>query len=361
RPWWALLVGAVVGAVVAASVTALALSGRDDDDAAPTLDPAIDSSTPPSTPEGAMDVQAILDEVQASVVTIETSGYAQGGVFEGAGTGVVLSNEGLVLTNAHVIDGSEDITVRMFDGARHDATLVGSTASNDLAMIRVEDVDDLEPATLGASDTLEVGQPVIAIGNALNLGGEPTVTTGIISATDRTIPTPGGTLTGLIQTDAAINPGNSGGPLVNADGAVVGINTAILEDTQNIGFAIAIDSVRTVIDDLQAGNGEVTPDTPVLGVRTIGVATVEDAVKERFAVTADAGAFVVDVTPRSGAAAAGLRQGDVIVEVDGDAVGSSDDLGEAISVHRPGDRIEVTIQRRGDSITVTARLGRPGG
>ena len=121
------------------------------------------------------------------MVTIETSVYAQGGVFEGAGTGVVLSDDGLVLTNAHVIAESDDISVRPFDGAEHDATLVGSEPSNDLAVIRVEGADDLVPAELGSSEDLLVGEPVIAIGNALNLGGLPRVTTGIVSAIDRTI------------------------------------------------------------------------------------------------------------------------------------------------------------------------------
>jgi S1-C subfamily serine protease len=353
RAWWGVLAGGLAGALAAGGVAGTVALLDDGDSSSPVVArPAI------TTPDGAMDVQAILEDVQESVVTIETSGFSGGGVFEGAGTGVVLSPDGLVLTNAHVIDGSNDISVRLFDGASHDASLVGSTASNDLAMIRIEGADNLPAATLGSSDALQVGEPVIAIGNALNLGGKPTVTTGIVSALSRTITaTDGTTLTDLIQTDAAINPGNSGGPLVDASGEVVGVNTAILEDTQNIGFAIAIDSVRSTIEDLENGNGEVTPDTPVLGVSSIAVDTVEEAVTDQLGITVDEGAFVVEVTPDSGAEGAGLRQGDVIVEVDGEAITAPEDLADAVRSREVGDEVEVTIERDGERQTVAAELG----
>jgi putative serine protease PepD len=357
---WAIVVGVLVGALVAAGVSVAVIGLADDDGDEPAA--AI------TTPEGSMDVQAILQEVQESVVTIETSGLEQGALFGGAGTGVVLSDDGLVLTNAHVLGGSgggvqlDGISVRMFDGSTHDATLVGSATSNDLAVIRVEGVDDLTPATLGSSDSLDVGEPVIAIGNALNLGGQPTVTTGIVSALNRSITAGDGTtLTDLVQTDAAINPGNSGGPLVDSSGEVVGVNTAILQDTQNIGFSIAIDSVRTIIEDLEQGNGEVTPDTPLLGVSTISLDTVEDAVTSQFNISADQGAFVVQVEPGTGADEAGLRQGDVIVEVDGEPITSSEELGETVRSAEVGDELEITIEREGEEQTVTAELGRQGG
>jgi S1-C subfamily serine protease len=354
RLGWALLAAALVGALVAAGVTAAAITMTDDDES--------DPAAAVTTPEGSMDVQAILQDVQGSVVTIETSGFEQGALFGGAGTGVVLSDDGLVLTNAHVLEGSNDISVRMYDGSTHDASLVGSTGSSDLAMIRIDGVDDLSPATLGSSESLDVGEPVIAIGNALNLGGQPTVTTGIVSALSRTITATDGTsLSDLIQTDAAINPGNSGGPLVDSHGEVVGINTAILEDTQNIGFSIAIDSVRSIIEDLESGNGEVTPDTPLLGVSTISLDTVEEAVRSQFDISADQGAFVVEVEQGSGADDAGLRQGDVILEVNGEQITSSEDLGAAVRSAEIGDQLEITIERDGEQQTVTATLGRPGG
>src|SRR5829696_7907862 len=283
--WLAVVAAALVGALVAAGVTALALAGDDDD--------AAEGRTDISGGGDTADIQAVLDEVQDAVVTIETSGYAQGSVFEGAGTGVVLSAEGLVLTNAHVIAGSEDISVRLFDGSSHPASVVGSAPDADLAVIQVEGA-----ASLGSSSDLQVGEPVIAIGNALNLGGRPSVTTGIVSATDRTITSPEGSLTGLIQTDAAINVGNSGGPLVDAGGEVIGINTAILEDTQNLGFAIDIDSARPIIEDLsQGGGGTSEGERPILGVSTRDLASVAEPTRTGLGIVATDGAFVIDVTP----------------------------------------------------------------
>jgi len=347
------LASALVAALVATLVSVAVTSS--DDDRSIVARPAV------TTPDGAMDIQTILERVEESVVTIETSVNAQAGVFEGAGTGVVLTADGLVMTNAHVISQSDGITVRTFDGAEYEATLVGSEPANDLAVIKVDGADDLVPAELGSSEALLVGEPVIAIGNALNLGGQPSVTTGIVSAVNRTIDGPDGRLSDLIQTDAAINPGNSGGPLVDSSGAVVGINTAIIQDSQNIGFSIAIDSAKPVIEDLQEGNGEITPDTPRLGVTTVPVDTVEEAVRDEFGIDSDEGAFVVEVVPDSGAADAGLEQGDVIIEVDGEAISSNEQLGEIIRDHEPGDSIEITVQREGEEETLTAEIGRQGG
>jgi putative serine protease PepD len=336
-------VGGLVGALVAAAVTTAVLA--EDDDGAPL-----------AVSGAASDLQAVLRQVQDSVVTIHTSGYAQGSVFEGAGTGVVLSDDGLVLTNAHVVADSDDISVRLFDGSQHDASLVGSASDSDLAVIKVEGAAPLHPATLGKSADLEVGEPVIAIGNALNLGGLPSVTTGIVSAVDRTISSPEGSLSGLIQTDAAINVGNSGGPLVDAEGEVVGINTAILQDTQNLGFAIDIDSARPVIEDLKAGGGGAEAERPLLGVSTRDLASIDGATLEQLQIEAEAGAFVVEVTPGTGAEAAGIAAGDVIVALDDEPVDSSASLGEAISGHAVGDEVEVRIERNGEEATLGAEL-----
>jgi putative serine protease PepD len=355
--WVVVLISALVGALVAAGVSAAVLAPERDGDSAASIPPP---GPPITTPDGSMDIQSILARVQESVVAIEVSGRVSGGVFDGAGSGVVLSADGLVMTNAHVISDTDEITVRTFDGATHDAVLVGSEPASDLAVIRVDDVDDLVPAALGSSSSLQVGAPVIAIGNALNLGGQPSVTTGIVSAVNRTIESQDGRLSDLIQTDTAINPGNSGGPLVDASGAVVGINTAIIADSQNVGFAISIDSARPIIDQLQQGNGEITPDTPRLGVTTLPLDTVPDAVREQFEIEADEGAFVDDVLPGSGADDAGLRPGDVIVAIDGEEITSNEQLGEIIGEHRPGDTIEITFERGGEEQTVTAEIGRLG-
>jgi putative serine protease PepD len=245
----------------------------------------------------------------------------------------------------------------MFDGSLHEAELVGSASDNDLAVIQVEGVEGLQAATLGTSSDLQVGEPVIAIGNALNLGGRPSVTTGIVSATDRTISSPEGSLTGLIQTDAAINVGNSGGPLVDAGGEVVGINTAILQDTQNLGFAIDIDSARPVIEDLRAGGGDVPEaERPLLGVSTRDLTSVPEATRSQFGIVAEEGAFVIEVTAGTGADDVGMLPGDVIIELDGEAITTTDGLIAAIGAHEVGDRVEVTVEREGEESTVTAEL-----
>jgi len=351
--WLVALGAAIVGALAAVGVTALVDDGDDGQQ--------IVARPPVSTPEGVMDIQAILDQVEASVVTIETNVNAQGGVFASAGTGIVLSPDGLIMTNAHVISQSDGITVRMYDGAEHDATLVGSEPASDIAIIRVDGVDDLSPAELGESEALLVGEPVIAIGNALNLGGEPSVTTGIVSAVNRSIDSPDGRLSDLIQTDAAINPGNSGGPLVDSSGAVVGMNTAIIQDSQNIGFAIAIDAAKPILERIQAGEGEITPDTPRLGVTTVPLDTINDDVREQLDIQADEGAFVVEVVPDSGADAAGIEQGDVILRVDGEEITSNEQLGEIVQEHAPGDSIEIVVEREGEEQTLTAEIRRQGG
>jgi S1-C subfamily serine protease len=351
----------VLGAAVASATTAAIMASDDDADTNTT----VVARPPIVTPEGVMDIQAILDKVQESVVTIETSASTSSGVFEGSGTGVVLTADGMVLTNAHVISNSDEIQVRMFDGTTHDATLVGSAPDDDLAVIQLADVDDLVPAKLGSSDALSVGEPVIAIGNALNLGGQPTVTQGIVSATNRSIEGPvagGGTvdLSGLIQTDAAINPGNSGGPLVDVSGEVVGINTAIA-DGQNIGFAIAIDGVKQLIEDLENGQGEITPDSAFLGVSTVNVDTIADSVRRELGISADEGAFVQDVQPDSAAEGAGIQAADVILEIDGKKVATSSEVAEIIGDHAAGDQISIKVQREGEDLTLNATLGRRGG
>jgi S1-C subfamily serine protease len=164
-------------------------------------------------------------------------------------------------------------------------------------------------------------------------------------------------LENLIQTDAAINPGNSGGPLVAADGTVVGVNTAIISDAQNVGFAIAIDAVEPLIDDIEAGNGEITADTGFLGVETVDLDRVNAAVLDRFDVDLDEGAFVVDVADGTAAEAAGVEEGDVVVAVDGDEVSTSVEVRDAIRSRRAGDEVTITVMRAGEEVDLTATLG----
>jgi putative serine protease PepD len=340
-----------VAAVVSTGVTV----ALDDDGGS---DPQVAVGTPITTSEGALDIRGILEKVQPSVVAIQTSQTTPRGQLEGAGSGIVLSADGLVLTNAHVIGDLGDTTVVLADGSEHPADLVGMSPDDDLALIRVQGVDDLEPAELGSSDALSVGDEVIAIGNALNLGGEPTVTRGIVSAKDRDLQAEGVSLEGLIQTDAAINPGNSGGPLVNAAGEVVGMNTAILADAQNLGFSIPIDSAQPIIEELKAGRGAITPGQAFLGVSSADIESLTDAEREQYGVETDKGAVVTQVVPESAADAGGLEVGDVIVKIDGKAVETSADVRAQVIAHEAGDEVEIHVLREGGEQTLQVTLGR---
>jgi putative serine protease PepD len=303
-----------------------------------------------------LDIHGILDVAQPSVVSI-TTGSADS-IFGGAGSGVVISEDGLVLTNAHVIASSGGrISIRFNDGVESTATLVGASSDDDIALLRA-DRTDLTPATLGSSANLRVGDDVVAIGNALALGDEPSVTSGIVSAKNRTISDGSISLANLIQTDAAINPGNSGGPLVNADGEVVGVNTAIIDGAQSVGFALAIDQVEALIEELEAGGGDVNPDAAVLGVVTTTVDdTLPEAARDEFGVTATSGALVTEVDPDSAATDAGILEGDVVVEVDGSSVRTNEELGQIIGGFERGDDITVTVERDGRRRSFDVTLG----
>jgi putative serine protease PepD len=299
------------------------------------------------------DVQAILAKVQPGVVYVHTQA-SQGGRFfptTGAGTGVILSADGEVLTNAHVVAGATSIKVNVgTETQTRDATLIAADSANDIALIRITGASGLPTVTLGSSGDLRVGDDVVAIGNALDLKGGFTVTRGIVSALNRSIDSQDGSqLTGLIQTDAAINPGNSGGPLVNAGGQVVGINTAVSGQAQNIGFAIAIDGIKAKLDALRAGQSTATQPRAYLGVSS-------------QAVDGTPGATVTDVGAGTPAASAGIQAGDVITAIDATPVTDPDTLGTAIGGHKPGDRVTVTLQRAGAKRTVQVTLGtRPAG
>lgn len=343
-----------MGAIIAGLLVAGALWDRSD---APRSTATVNTvSTSRSSAEVAgkpLDIRGILDKVAPSVVSVHI-GSRQG---EAAGSGVIIDDTGLILTNAHVIEGANTITIGFVDGQSADAIVVGSVPERDVALVRVSGIDNLVPADLGASSDLQVGDDVVAIGNALNLGDTPSVTTGIVSALGRSLQSPtGALLKDLIQTDAAINPGNSGGPLVNSRGQVVGINTAILQDAQNIGFALSIDSISQTIEDVAAGRS-VDVKRPLLGVESLDVAYLDAQVIDRFQISATSGAFVQRVTTDSGADEAGLQPGDVIVNVDGRPVRNASDLVKRIGELEPGDRIQVQYERSGDMQTVTVILG----
>ncbi|MCP5026576.1 MAG: trypsin-like serine protease [Actinomycetia bacterium] len=353
---WTLVAAAGLGALVAALVTGgLLLSFRPADRIETIREVSAPRRVDPLSTGESMDIQAVLERVRVSVVSIEVGSLGQNGLFgQGAGSGVIISDDGLVLTNAHVVEGGTDLSVVLFDGSARAADLVNSLPEEDLALIRVRDVDSLIPATLGRSGDLRVGDPVLAIGNALNLGGKPSVTLGIVSARDRSIQAPGISLANLIQTDAAINPGNSGGALVNADGEVVGINTAIIEDAQNIGFAIAIDPVKPILDDLRAGEA---PEIAFFGVSTISLEEITPETIEQFEITVEAGSFVAEVVPGSAADDMGLEAGDVLVEVDGESASTPSEVAGLIRQHDPGDEIIVVWEHEGQTNRRSVELG----
>jgi putative serine protease PepD len=284
-------------------------------------------------------------------VSIRTQAYQRGTYFpaQGAGSGSILTADGEVLTNAHVVAGATSIEV-FLDGEKEGrpADLIGVSSTTDVALLKIRDARDLPTATLGSSADLRVGDSVVAIGNALDLGATPTVTEGIVSALNRSIDAPGDSFTGLIQTDAAINPGNSGGPLVDAQGRLIGVNTAVAGDAQNIGFALAIDQVKPIVEDLRAGKGSQSGTAPA-SAGFLGVST-QDA-------TGTPGATVSEVVNGSPADEAGIRPGDVITGVDGEDVGSAEDLVAAVRAHEPGDTVTLSWTRGGEAQTAKVELG----
>ncbi|HZQ78351.1 MAG TPA: trypsin-like peptidase domain-containing protein [Acidimicrobiia bacterium] len=347
----AALTGAVVGALVAGLVVAAV---KDDRPSGSGRSLTFSSNTSKITRTG--DVQTILAKVEPAVVSIRTRTLSLGDFLkpvpgEGAGTGFVIGSDGVIVTNNHVVSGAQSIEVVFADDRKMPARVLGKDPSTDLAVVKV-DASGLPTAALGDSDQLKVGDDVVAIGNALALEGGPTVTRGIVSALNRTITAENGErLEHVLQTDAAINPGNSGGPLVNAAGEVVGINTAVAGDAQNIGFSIAISPARPIIDELRQGT---VKTKPFLGVKMF---SVTPAIATELGLKVDKGALVAEVTPGSGAELAGLRNGDVITAIDGKEIKGAEDVTTAVGAHKPGDQIKITYQRGDQSTDVDVKLG----
>ena len=342
--------GKVVIQQVAPSSTADSASGSDS------------SITAASSSGSSLTTEQVADLVSPSVVVITTeqvvysqwSWYGQNQVESGAGSGVIISSDGYILTCAHVVDGASTITVTIGD-KDYTATLVGEDTTSDIAVIKI-DADGLTPATVGNSDSLKVGQSVMAVGNPLGeLGG--TVTGGMISALNRSVTIQGSSSVNtmsLIQMDASVSPGNSGGGLFNMNGELVGIVNAksSSSDAEGLGFAIPINDAIKVAQELLE-NGYVT-GRPYLGITYLAVEDAQTAAQ--LGVNAY-GVYVVEVVKGGPAEKAGLQAGDRIVSVDGTEIASKDDLGTLMQKHAAGDTLSITIARDGQMQTVNVTLG----
>ena len=342
--------GKVVIQQVAPSSTADSASGSDS------------SITAASSSGSSLTTEQVADLVSPSVVVITTeqvvysqwSWYGQNQVESGAGSGVIISSDGYILTCAHVVDGASTITVTIGD-KDYTATLVGEDTTSDIAVIKI-DADGLTPATVGNSDSLKVGQSVMAVGNPLGeLGG--TVTGGMISALNRSVTIQGSSSVNtmsLIQMDASVSPGNSGGGLFNMNGELVGIVNAksSSSDAEGLGFAIPINDAIKVAQELLE-NGYVT-GRPYLGITYLAVEDAQTAAQ--LGVNAY-GVYVVEVVKGGPAEKAGLQAGDRIVSVDGTEIASKDDLGTLMQKHAAGDTLSITIAREGQMQTVNVTLG----
>jgi S1-C subfamily serine protease len=301
-------------------------------------------------------VLEVIENVTRSVVNINTVRVFQDVFYrvvpvQGMGSGFIFDEKGYVLTNNHVIQGAERIGVTLVDKRVLEGRLVGVCRSTDAAIVRVN-AGGLTAAELGDSDKLRVGQRVFAIGNPFGLTGGPSVTAGVISAINRSIQTERGTFENLVQTDAAINPGNSGGPLVDIQGRVVAINTAIIPFAQGIGFAIPINSAKTCASEIQAHGAMIRPWLGVSGV------TVTGEVASYYGIPADRGVLVMNVVGDSPAQRSGIRAGDVILGVAGSAIGGTEDLQRVVQERKVGDVVDLLVLRENRRWVVKAELDR---
>jgi len=286
-----------------------------------------------------------VEKVSKSVVNIASVRMLHDQMFrifpiEGVGSGVVINENGYILTNNHVIDDAERLKVTLSDGSVLRGKVVGSDETTDLAVLKVESNQPLPAAELGNSDDLKAGQIVIALGNPFGLTGGPAVTAGIVSSLNRSIQTRNGVLE-LIQTDAAINPGNSGGPLVNTKGNVIAINTANMPYAQGIGFAVPINTAKSILKEL-IEKGKVM--RPWIGIASI---KVTPQLARYYGLPVADGALIARVEPYSPADDAGLRKGDIIEEIDGNLIKDPSQIATHVRKKQLNDQLTVTVNRYG--------------
>ena len=358
------LAAALAAAILSSGGTVLALtaSGALDRPAAPTTSGPNANAVGVRQPITIEESSAIIDvaaKAGPSVVRITTEGVDPNAAIpqEGVGSGVIFDSNGWVLTNRHVVAGATKLVVELQDGTEYAGTIYGVDTLTDLAIVKI-DATGLPAATVGDSDGLKVGELVIAIGSPLGTFSN-TVTSGIVSATGRRITTDGGDLRNLIQTDAAINPGNSGGPLLDATGAVIGINTAIARDASGIGFSIPINIARPIMRQALAGQKLARP---YIGIHYLQIdaqvaKTKKLPVEQGAWVNADATSNGPSVVAGGPAAAAGIKDGDIITRIGDQAIDTLHPLDAVLSQYSPGDVVALTILRDGATIKIDVTLG----
>jgi S1-C subfamily serine protease len=293
-------------------------------------------------------VIGVVEKVSPSVAHVQFRGRrADGAVGQGSGSGVIVSPDGLIVTNNHVVEGAEDIDISLADDRRFRARILGRDPDTDLAILRAETHDKLPAVRLGNSKEVRPGQIAIAIGNPL--GFESTVTAGIVSAVGRSLQAGNGRIIGdVIQTDAALNPGNSGGPLVSSAARVIGINTAMIMGAQGICFSVAANTAQVVLTQILK-HGRVRRG--IIGIA--GQQTPLPArIRHRSGIERPSGVRVMDVASGSPADRAGLRRGDVIVEIDGEAVTGIDDITRLLDETRIGRRLRLKLLRHADTLQI---------
>jgi len=388
RGGWRWLAVAVVAAVVGAGVGSGVTEALGNKPATTTV---LAVRPGPALLAGNTSIPSIVDKVLPAVVTIRAEGpgngpsiteispfgvispfgtppFGSGSQVVDEGTGMIITHSGEVVTNNHVIAGATRITVTLYGKTKSiPARLVGADPTDDIALLQIENPPpDLPTVTFGRSSLLQVGDAVIAIGNALGLSaGTPTVTSGIVSALGRTVQagsaSGGGateTLTDMIQTDAAINSGNSGGPLVDSAGQVIGMNTAVAASSagnapaQNIGFAIPSDRITALLPELRRG-GTIQAASAFLGVEII---SLTPQLRQAYGFVPTSGAVVASVVSGSPAAAAGIQQGDVIVGFNSAPITSAQSLVNAVRAAKPGQSVRITLWRGQEKLSLTVTL-----
>ena len=368
------LTASILSAVLASGGTFIALSATG----------ALDRPAAPATSNNAVSANAgrqpvTIDESSAIIdvaakagpavvrITTETAASASldpndpnSGVIpsEGVGSGVIFDANGWILTNRHVVAGSDKLTVELKDGTTFTGSVYGIDTLTDLAIVKIE-ATGLTAATIGDSDGLKVGELVVAIGSPLGTFSN-TVTSGIVSATGRQIQTEGSSLDNLIQTDAAINPGNSGGPLLDAAGSVIGINTAIARDSTGIGFSIPINIARPLMEQAKAGKELARP---YIGIR---YESIDKQLAKTESLPVDQGAWISPksdtsgkppINPGSPAEAAGIKAGDIIVGIGNTAIDTEHPLNAVLAQNAPGDTVDLKVLRDGKTLTIPVTLG----